>query len=63
MSAALADSFNGSGGEDESDSLFQFRHIDALFLEIDIFPDIARRIELGSTSAVGVTSTHFRALI
>lgn len=63
MRAALGDSLDGSGGEGEDYGLFKFRHVNALFLEIGVFPDIAGRVELGSASPVGVASAHFRALI
>ena len=62
MSSALGDSLPGSGGESESKSLFEFRHVEALFLEIGVLPNHPSRVELGSTSAVGVASTHDRAL-
>ena len=63
MGAAFGDGLNGTGGEGEGDGLLQFRDINALFLEIDILSDVSGRVELGSTSPVGVTSTYPRTLL
>ena len=63
MRAAFGDGLDGAGGEDEGDGLFQFRHVNALLLEIDLFSHHAGRVELGSTSPVGVASTHLGTLI
>ena len=59
MGAALVDGFNCSSGESESDSFFEFRHINVLFLEIRIFTLHPRWVELGSASSVGISSTDF----
>ena len=59
MSAALVDGFNCSSGESESDSFFQFGHINALFLEIGIFALHPRWVELGSAGPVGVSPAYF----
>jgi len=60
--AALVNSLDGFGREDKSDSFLKLRYINALFLEVGILADRASRIELGSTSPVGVTSTHLGTL-
>ena len=59
MGAALVDGFNCSSGESESDSFFEFRHINALFLEIGIFALHPCGVELGSAGPVGVASAYF----
>ena len=58
MSAALLDGFDSSSGESEGESLLQLWHVDALLLQVGILPDLAGRVELGSTSSVGEASTH-----
>mgnify|MGYP001594451439 CR=1 FL=1 len=58
MGATLVDGFDSTGREDKSDSFLELWHINALLLEVDVFADHASRVELGSTSPVGVTSTH-----
>ncbi len=58
MRAAFVDSLDSLGREGESDGFLEFRHIDTFLLEVWILPDHACRVELGSTSAVGVASTH-----
>jgi hypothetical protein len=59
--AVLGDGLDSFGGEGKGDSLLQLRHINALLLEVRVLPYHPCRVELGSTSAVGVTSTHNRA--
>jgi len=62
VSAAFVDSFDGTSREDKGDSLFKLRHINALFLEIGVLTDGSCGVKLGSSSPVGVTSTHLRPL-
>jgi len=62
VGATLVDSFDSSSGEDESDSLLKFRHIDALFLEIGVLADRPSGVKLGSAGAVGISSAHLRTL-
>lgn len=59
----LGDRLPGAGGEGEDQSLFEFWHVNTLLLEIGVLPHHARGVELGGTSAVGVASTHPRALM
>lgn len=58
MSAAFVDGLDTASGEDESDGFLQFWDVDALFLKIRILANHTGRVKLGSTSAVGVASTH-----
>lgn len=58
MGAAFGDGLPSLGGEGESESFLQFGHVEALLLEIRILPYHACWVELGSTSSVGVASTH-----
>ena len=46
------DCFEGTCRNDEIDRFFQFGDIDFLFLEIGVFADHSRGVELRSTSAV-----------
>jgi hypothetical protein len=62
VGAALGDSLPSLGREGESEGLLQFRHINALLLEVWVLANHASRVELGSTSSVRVASTHDRAL-
>ena len=60
MGAAFVDGFDSASGEDEGDSFLELWHINALFLEIGVLPNRPSGIKLGSTSPVGVASTHLR---
>lgn len=52
MCATFVNSLESSGRENESDSFFEFRHINTFFLEIGIFANEPGRIKLGCASAV-----------
>ena len=58
MRTAFVDGLDSLCRKGESESFLQFRHINALFLEVRILSDHTCRVELGSTSSVGVASTH-----
>lgn len=58
MGTSLVYSLDSTSGEYESNSFLQFWYINALLLEIRILAHRASRVELGSTSPVGVASTH-----
>jgi len=62
MCAVLGDGLDGASGEGESNGLLQLGHINALLLDVRVFPDHPRGVELGSASAVGVASTDNRPL-
>ena len=58
VGASFVDGFDGLGGEGKGEGFLQFGHIDTLLLKIHILADHAGRVELGSTSAVGVASAY-----
>lgn len=58
MSATLVDGFDTASGDGKSDGLLEFRHVDPLLLHIGVATTHTSRVELGSTSPVGVASTH-----
>lgn len=62
MSTMLLDGLDGTSGEGEGKSFFKLGDVDALLLQIGVLPDHACGVEFGSTSLVGVTSTHLRTL-
>lgn len=62
MGAALVNSFDSSGREDESNSFFKLRYINALFLEIRVLANKPGRIKLGGASAVRVATSYLRTL-
>lgn len=58
MGTALVDGLDTASRKDEGDSFLEFRNVDAFLLEVWILTNHAGRVELGSTSSVGVASTH-----
>ncbi len=60
MGTAFVDGFDRASGEGKSYSSLEFRYINALFLEIDVFATRPSRIELGSASAVRISTSHLR---
>lgn len=60
-SALLLDCAYAAGGYSERYGLLQFRDINFLFLEIWIATNSATRIELCSTSAVGISTAIYRS--
>lgn len=58
MSAILIDSLDCAGGEGKGDGFLEFRYIDAFLLQVWVPASLSGRVELGSTSPVGVSSTH-----
>lgn len=58
MSTTLVDGFDSTSREGKGDGFLKLRHINTLLLEVWVLPNHACRVELGSTSTVGVTSTH-----
>jgi len=63
VSSAFVDGFYSAGGEGEGYCLLEFWHIDTLLLKVWVLPRFAGRVKLGSTSPVGVASTHDRTLL
>lgn len=62
MGTTLVDGLDSTSREGEGDGLLELRHINALLLEVGVLTNHTCRVELGSTSAVGVASTHDRTL-
>ena len=58
MGAAFVDSLDSASGEGESDSFLELWDVDALLLEIGVLANKPSRVELGSTSSVGVAASH-----
>lgn len=58
MGSALVYSLDSSGSKLESNSLLELGDVDALLLEVRVLPHHTGRVELGSTSPVGVASSH-----
>ena len=58
MSTTLVDGLPSTCGESEGDCLLEFGHVDTFLLEIGVSPLLTCRVELGSTSPVGVSSPH-----
>ena len=63
MGATFVDGLDGAGGENKSDGFLEFRHVNALFLKIGVLANRPCRVKLGSTSPVGVASTHLGTLL
>ena len=63
MCPAFVDGLDRTSGEDEGDGFLKFWHVNALLLEIWVLSNRPSWIELGSTSSVGVTSTHLGTLL
>ena len=58
MSSSFVDSFDRLSRKDEGHGFLEFRNIYALLLEVRILSLHPCWVELGSTSSVGVASTH-----
>ncbi len=58
-SSTLLDGLQCSSGDNEVEALLKLRNIDLLLLEIWILSNDPGRVELGSTSTVGVASTSY----
>ncbi len=54
----LLDGLDSAGGEREHEGFLQFRDIYALFLEIDVFADLAGRVKLRGAGSVRVAASH-----
>ena len=63
MGTVLLNRLDSASGEGEGEGLFEFGDVDALLLQVGIAAAHAARVEFGSTSPVGVASTHLRALL
>lgn len=63
MGAVFVDGFDSASGEGKGDGFFEFWDVNALLLEIWVLSNHPGGVEFGSTSPVGVTSTHDRTLI
>ncbi len=50
--AVFVDGLYRTSREGETDVLLEFRDVDLLCLEVELFADLASRIELGCTGAV-----------
>lgn len=58
MSATLVDRFDSLSRKDEGHCFLEFRNVHTLLLEVRILPFHPCWVELGSTSSVGVSSSH-----
>ena len=58
MRTTFLNSFDSFGREGEGDGFLEFRYIDAFLLKVWVLSNHSCRVELGSTSSVGVTPTH-----
>ncbi len=56
--AVLLDSAECASRDGDYDSLLELRDINALLLEVHMATDLATRVELGSTSSVGVATAN-----
>lgn len=54
----LIDGFDSFCRKSESYGLLEFRYVNSLLLEIWVFSLHASRVELGSTSPVGVSASY-----
>ena len=62
IGAVLLDSAEAARRDSDGNGPLEFRHVDALLLEVRVSADIAARIELGRASAIGVAAAHDRGL-
>ncbi len=58
VGTVFVDSLDGSSREYKVEGLFEFRNVNTLLLKIGVFSNHAGWVKLGSTSTVGVASTH-----
>lgn len=63
MGATFVDGFDGTSRESESNGFLEFGYVDALFLQVGVLALSTCGVELGSTSAIRVTSTLLRTFI
>ena len=59
MSSSFVDGLDSFGRKDEGHSFLKFRNIHSLLLEVWVLSFHPCRVELGSTSSVGVASSHY----
>lgn len=63
MGATLVDGFDSSSGEGKGNCFLEFGYVDTFLLQVRILALHTCRVELGSTSPVGVTPTHLGTFV